>query len=171
MLLCSAANGYILFSSHATASVFKYMRREILFSLILMLPVFIPGFLSTLYSVLLYMTVLIFTFANAIHFHLYGMPIGPYVFTVIKETYFTESIEFIEQYFDITITLIILCGIALTFPFLRIVLKNTKRNWKLSTFIVLFFITLFSIAAVRNGLNTVLQWNYYSFFVYSSRNR
>ena len=45
------------------------------------------------------MTVLIFTFANAIHFHLYGMPIGPYVFTVIKETYFTESIEFIEQYF------------------------------------------------------------------------
>ena len=39
MLLCSAANGYILFSSHATASVFKYMRREILFSLILMLTI------------------------------------------------------------------------------------------------------------------------------------
>ena len=85
------------------------------------------------------MAVLIFTFANAIHFHLYGMPIGPYVFTVIKETYFMESIEFIEQYFDITIILLILCGIALTFPFLRIVRKNTKRNCDLSTFYCFIF--------------------------------
>ena len=169
LLSCSIVNGYVLFSSHATASVFKYVRRDILTVLILTLPILVPGFISTCYGILIYMAALVFTLANVIHFYLYEMPISPYVLHVLNETYLTESLEFIQQYFDAAIVLIILCGIALTLSLFMLFLKNKKRNWKLSILIALIFISFFGIAVFKDGFEKVLRWNYYIHFIYLSK--
>ena len=115
------------------------------------------------------MAALVFTLANVIHFYLYEMPISPYVLHVLNETYLTESLEFIQQYFDAAIVLIILCGIALTLSLFMLFLKNKKRNWKLSILIALIFISFFGIAVFKDGFEKVLRWNYYIHFIYLSK--
>lgn len=168
LLLCSATNGSILVSCEASASVFKYMRRDIWTLLVLLVPLLAPRWFSACYGVLLYTAAVTFTLANAVHFHLYGMQIGPYVLTVIKETYFSESVEFIQQYLDGATSLIIGGGIMVTLPLFVLFLRNGKRELRCSLCIAGLLLIAYGGSVVSNGFEKVARWDYPTDFLYSA---
>lgn len=158
--ILSFINGYILFSTGTSSSIWKYVGHEIFLSLILLLPVLLPAWFGKLYSIFLYLILALLTSANWIHAALYNVPIAPYVFRIFRETYFNEVQEFVQQFWSWDLVFYALVPVLLPFPFLILSLKRRPRSMK-NAWIPAFLI--FVVIGVK-GLDTaplrIIRWHY-----------
>ncbi len=144
-----------------------YIEREIYLSLLVLLPVLLPGFLGKIYSISVYLILAIFTSANYIHAYLYDIPIASYVYNVVSETYTSEIIEFVQQYFHPILILKIFLLFTIPLLFLILSLKSRPIPATSSWILVGVISSLFIFKCLDKTPYTVVRWHYMADFLWS----
>lgn len=167
LAVCGVINGYVLVAGGAADSIFRYLLRETHLSLILLLPVLLPGLFSRVYSVILYLCAAAFTAANWLHFSLYNAPISSYIASVMKETYFGEAYEFTLQFISAKAVFIGVAAFLLPLPFLILSLRKERRSRAMGLLILFAVTALIGIRLINKDFSSIARWNYMADFAVS----
>ncbi len=167
LVVCGIINGYVLVSAGAADSIFRYLLRETHLSLILLLPVLLPGPFGRVYSVILYLCAAAFAAANWAHFSLYNAPISAYIASVLKETYFGEAYEFTLQFINSGVILRAAGAFLPPLPFLILSLRQKRRSPAAGLLILLAVASLIGIRLINKDFSSIARWNYMADFAVS----
>ena len=162
--ILSLINGYILYSTGTSSSIWKYAGREVFFSLILLLPILIPAWIGKVYSIFLYLLLALLTSINWVHATLYNTPVASYLFRILQETYFTEIQEFVQQFSSWELIFPALAPFILPLPFLILSLKkrpaSIKDTWGSSILIMALILIIAGVTGVKKTPLKLVHWHY-----------
>ena len=160
-------NGYVLVASGSSSGMIKYLRREIFFSLMLVVPVLLP-WAGRIYSVLVYLIVGAFTAVNAVHLLMFDTPVASYVINVMRETYLGESIEFLAQFITFDALLRVALVFVIPLPFLALSVRRRGRSLRAVLVMLTLITALLGLRLMHKDVGTVMRWNYGADVVFSS---